>query len=261
VTIAILYICTGRYNQFFEGFYRSAEKHLLPEAQKTYFVWTDGNSFAERIPNVRVYHKECEGFPVDSLFRFEMFLQAEEELRKFDYIFFFNSNAEIRRPIGSEILPDDTGLAMGIWPKREKQHPLLFPYERNKKSLAYIAPYGKDYHYFMGGLNGGSSKQYLEMIRQLAQNIQTDYSNGIIAKFHDESHINAYLRTHPCKILGKEFCWPEEWEAKGFIPKSVFRNKVRIDSYFRKVDNGSIVATIRKGCSVIIDAIRWYTYL
>lgn len=147
--IAILYICTGRYNSFFSGFYESCKKYFLQDSEKTFFVWTDDTNLADNLDDVIIFPRKCAGFPADSLFRFEMFIQAKDELRKYDYIYFFNANAEIRHPVGVEILPDESGLAMGIWPgKREHQHPMFFPYERNKKSLAYVAPYGKNYTYF-----------------------------------------------------------------------------------------------------------------
>lgn len=257
--IAILYICTGRYNVFFNGFYLSCKKYLLNEAEKHFYVWTDDERIGEGKEDVTIIHKECAGFPADSLFRFEMFLQAEEELKKYDYIYFFNANSEIRRPIGEEILPDSSGLAMGIWPgKREHQHPMFFPYERNKKSLAYVAPHGKNYTYYMGGLNGGTSKAYLQMIHTLSDNIRDDYNRGIIAKVHDESHINAYLRTHACKKLGREFCLPEEWMLAGEKTKNVFRNKVLVDPYFNKGRKFNLWARLRKGWSILWGAIIWY---
>lgn len=257
--IAILYICTGKYNQFFRGFYDSAEQFLLKDYTKTYFVWTDDKNITNKNSNVVVYEKKCAGFPADSLFRFEMFLQAEDELKAFDYVYFFNSNARFLQPIGEEILPDDSGLAMGTWPgKREYQHPMFFPYERNKNSLAYIAPYGKDYTYFMGGVNGGASYAYLQMIRTLSHNIRDDYNRGIIAKVHDESHINAYLRTHKCKRLGREFCLPEEWVREGETPKMIFRNKVLVDPYFNKGRSFSAASRIKKVFNIFWNIIRWY---
>lgn len=257
--IAILYICTGKYNQFFEGFYGSCERFLLTRAEKTYFVWTDNDHLVDGLENVHLYHKDCAGFPNDSLFRFELFLQAEDELKLYDYIYFFNANAEIIRSIGDEILPNETGLSMGIWPgKREHQHPMFYPYERNKKSLAYIAPYGKNYIYFMGGLNGGTSEEYLKMIRVLAKNIRNDYNKGIIAKVHDESHINAYLRTHACKKLDREFCLPEEWIQTGDKPKIILRNKVLVDPYFNKSRKFTLWARLKKGMDILWNVVRWY---
>lgn len=260
--VAILYICTGRYNKFFKEFYASCEEYFLTDAKKEYFVWTDDDTLAIGKPNVRIIYKECAGFPEDSLFRFEMFLQAEELIKKNDYVFFFNSNAKILRPIGEEILPDESGLSMGVWPgKRQNQHPMFYPYERNKKSLAYVKPYGKDYTYFMGGLNGGRVEEYLEMIHKLAKNIRDDYNRGIIACVHDESHINAYMRTHQCKKLGREYCSPEEWVTDDFQPFNIFREKTRIDSYFNKGRKFDLLSRLEKGIMIMVNAIRWYMCL
>lgn len=238
--IAILYICTGKYNQFFKGFYESSEKYLLSEMYKHYFVFSDDVNLSSE-SNVTITYRKCQGFPADSLFRFEYFLEVEDKLKDFDYIYFFNGNSQFLQSVGEEILPDKTGLVGALWPwiyvgkGIHTKSPAFWPYEHNKKSLAYISPYEhKPYHYFMGGVNGGTSEEYLKMIKTLAQNIRTDYNNGIIAKVHDESHINRYFRDHDCKILGKEYCWPEDW-TPDFAPKMIFRNKVKIDESFRKV--------------------------
>ena len=256
--IAILYICTGKYNQFFQDFYNSSEEYLLKkESEKHYFVWTDDENLIVA-ENVTLIHKECAGFPADSLFRFEIFLQAEKSLTKYDYIYFFNANTLFRDYITEDdILPDQTGLAMGRWcGRRERQHPMFYPYERNKKSLAYIAPYGKDYIYFMGGLNGGRTKEYLEMMKTLAQNIRVDYENGIIAKFHDESHINAYLRSHPCKVISSSLNQPEEVASPNV--KIIFREKTRIDPYFNKGRKFTKTAKFKKAVNILFDIVRWY---
>lgn len=258
MNIAILYICTGKYNQFFEGFYESAMKYFMTVHEKTFFVWTDDDHIADGLPNVRVIHKECAGFPADSLFRFEMYLQAEEELNKFDYIYFIQANAQFLQPIGDELLPDESGLVFAIWGGKMLNKPVCFyPYERNKKSLAYVAPYGMNYTYFMAGINGGRSKEYLELSRTLAANIRDDYNRGIIAVVHDQSHINAYLRTHKCKIITPEYCWPEEWPAD-FEPKMIFRDKYKYDEYFKRGRKTTLVARIKKGSSILWNALRWY---
>ena len=265
--IAVLYICTGSYNKFFNGFYQSCEQYFLKgKADKEYFVWTDDNSIAEGKGNVHVIHKECAGFPADSLFRFEYFLQAENALRHFDYIYFFNANAEIKQVVGEELLPDETGLAMGLWYSQEKPWwspwrlfnlPAFYCYERNKKSLAYIPPFGKDYKEFMGGINGGRTNEYLQMVRTLAKNIRDDYNRGIIAVAHDQSHINAYMRSHKCKIIPKEYCWPEEWTSS-FIPKIVFRDKKVLGGEFLKGRKYTKKERLQRVYRRLKNAVKWY---
>lgn len=256
--IAILYICTGKYASFFEGFYQSSEKFLLTGHEKHYFVWTDNSMIVDGLPNVTHIYKKCEGFPKDSLFRFEFFMQVEDQLKEYDYIYFFNSNAQILCPVGDEILPDETGLSMGVWPFGRKKAAHSYMYERNRCSLAYVAPYGKDYIYYMGGLNGGTSVAYLQMINTLCENIRKDYNNGIIAIFHDESHINAYMRNHPGKKLGREFCMPEEWVKGDWSPKIIFRNKVKEDNYFSKGRKRDFISRLKKSCNKVWRIVRWY---
>lgn len=258
--IAVLYICTGQYNLFFKDFYASAMKFLLVDSEKVFYVWTDQDDIANGLSNVRIIHKECAGFPNDSLFRFEMFMQIEEDLKAYDYIYFFNANSIFLKPVGEEILPDETGLAMGIWPgPREHQLACLLPYERNKTSLAYVAPFGKNYIYYMGGLNGGKAEVYLDMIRTLCKNIRDDYDRGIVAQYHDESHINAYMRTHDCKQIGRNwFIMPEEWEKKGISPSIMLRNKALVNPYFNKGREFTMKAKILKGLKIIMNAISWY---
>lgn len=257
--VAILYICTGKYAVFFDDFYKTCESYFLKNSSKHYYVWTNLADLARGLDNVTVLNKPCMGFPSDSLFRFETFLEVEDKLKQFDFIYFFNANALLLAEVGKEILPDETGLAMGIWPgKRERQHPMFYPYERNKHSHAYVPPYGDDYTYFMGGLNGGTATAYLEMIRALAQNIRDDFNRGIIAKVHDESHINAYLRYHKCKKLGREYCLPEEWITPQDSPKIIFRDKVALDAYFSKGRKFTLWARLAKSFAIVRDALRWY---
>lgn len=40
-SVAILYIATGRYNIFWEYFYKSAEQFLLKDCEKHFFIFTD----------------------------------------------------------------------------------------------------------------------------------------------------------------------------------------------------------------------------
>lgn len=264
MNVAILYICTGKYNIFFDHFYASCEKYFLTGlASLHYYIFTDSPSSFPKTDNLTIINKKCEGFPLDSLLRFDMFLRVKNELLDADYVFFFNSNAEFKAPIGIDILPEKgkETLVAAEWPCKRKpfNHPMFYPYERNKKSTAYIPPFEKHpYKYYMGGINGGESKAYVKMIETLAANIREDYNKGIIACVHDESHINKYFRSHTCKVLTPEYCIPEEWVKEGFQPKIIFRNKVKVDSYFNKGRDHSFKGRLQKTIRIIKRAICWY---
>ena len=257
IKVAILYICTGKYNQFFAGFYDSCERFFLSGiASLDYFVFTDDLNLT-LAKNVRLIKKDCQGFPLDSLFRFDMFLEIEAELRKFDYIFFFNANMLFLKPVGREVLPEKEKLVAVLHPGYYNKPAFLYPYDRNKKSTAYIPPCRKFYKYYMGSLNGGKTKDYLELIKVCSHNIHVDYDSGYIAMVHDESHLNKYLSEHQCLAISPAYAYPEDWNLP-FDAKILIRDKVKIDSYFNKGRNTSFGGKIEKGIKMLYRGILWY---
>jgi len=256
--IAILYICTGRYNLFFPSFYQSSEKYFLPLHSKHYFVFTDDRHISDT-DKISVTYKECKGFPLDSLFRFNMFLQIKEALQKYDYIFFFNANMKFVEYVNDEILPSETdeGLCALLHPGYYRKCKWAYPYERNKKSTAFIKfDYNKNYKYYMGALFGGRTNEFLQLSSICNQNIIEDYNKKIIAIFHDESHLNAYLNSKHCKNLSPEFGFPEGWELP-FKPKIMIVNKVRYDKYFDKIKNHSLIHKLYTFSLKSFKAIIW----
>lgn len=256
--IAILYICTGKYNQFFDGFYHSCEELFLKnQARKEYFVFTDDMSLSQA-DNVHLFRRECQGFPMDSLLRFDIFLQVKQQLLNCDYTLFFNANALFVRPTGMELLPSEgDGLVAGVW-KRNLNAPMFYPYERNKRSTAYIPPRQGPYKYYGGFFNGGKTIPFVTMAEELANNTRIDLERGIIARVHDESHLNSYLHQHGCTALPKEYIIPEEFLKPTDTPYVVLRDKVRLDPYFNKGRKHGYWAKILKGYQYIKNAVIWY---
>ena len=255
--LAVLYICTGKYNQFFHAFFESSEKYFMKDiADVEYFVFTD-DMLLSNSGKVHLFKKECKGFPLDSLFRFDMFLSIEKELKAFDYIFFFNANMLFVAPVGEEFLPKKEGLAAVLHPGYFGKPSFLFPYERNAQSTAYIPPFGKKHKYYMGSLNGGTSTEYLKLIHECSKNIQEDYNRGYIAIYHDESHLNKYLCSHDCLNLSPAYAYPEGCKLP-FDAKIIIRDKVKIDPYFNKGRDHSIKGRIKKGWQVLWRAVKWY---
>ena len=157
--VAALYIATGRYTVFWPEFYESAEKYLLKDSEVHYFVFTDAATLpGGDNPRVHICAQDAYSWPFATLRRFEIFLKQEQALKAFDYIFFFNANAEFMLPGTREML----------LPRAEKgehllvvQHPSFyakpnyeFTYDRNPRSTACI-PYGLGTYYVCGGVNGG----------------------------------------------------------------------------------------------------------
>ena len=227
MNIGILYIATGRYITFWEEFFKSAEKYFITEATKHYFVFTDSQNPIEGEDTKRVkrIYQQKLGWPYDTLMRFEIFLKAENELQQMDYIFFFNANMKFIAPVDKNFLPIEKGLLgvkhPGFYMK--KRH--SFTYETNPNSLAYM-PENEGEYYFMGGLNGGKTNDYLKLIHTLDQRIKKDLENNIIALWHDESHLNRYLFENKDTVLVQpENYGVPEGNKKIVNPKIIIQNK------------------------------------
>lgn len=231
--IGILYICTGNYTIFWKDFYETAQHFLLQGYNKEYFVFTDAGEMAyEENENVHRVFQEKTSWPYSTLLRFHIFLKAEDLLKKMDYIFFFNANMKIVSIITpDELLPDpdkENGLTAVLHSGYYKANSNQFPYEKKQKqSLAYME---NGSHYYQGCLNGGTKDAYLNLIKQLKQNIQTDLDNNIIAIWHDESHLNKYLADKNPKILSPAYSYPEG-KKFDFQPKILMLDKTKLGGH------------------------------
>lgn len=216
-TIAILCIATGPYSVFWEKFFQTFERNFLVNTQKHYYVFSDDENILNlKNPRVHAKYLNPEPWPLATLLKYHHFLTIAEELENYDYLYQTNINMECIHKVKEEdFLPED------------ESHPLIFtqhfgycnkkkyyyPYDRNKKSLAYI-PYNKGEMYVYGAMNGGKTLFYLKFMKELDDRILQDLARGIIAQWHDESHVNHYVATHnDYRILSAAFCYPEDTEA------------------------------------------------
>jgi hypothetical protein len=228
--IAILYICTGRYTLFWDEFFRSCEAHFLPKHERHYFVFTDGDIDTQSSANVHTVEQEDLGWPGNTLDRFSMFSRITERLAAFDYIVFFNANCQFVKTIDESILPSsDEGIVVVRHPGFYNKQPGEFPYDRNPASLAYI-PLNEGQYYVCGGINGGRTQDYLRLIDTLRDAVEKDKMNGVVALWHDESHLNRYILSNPHKLLPPSYCCPEDWELP-FAPVILVRDKTKFGGH------------------------------
>ncbi len=208
MNVGILYICTGKYDIFFEDFYKSCEEKFLTNHKKTYYVWTDSKKDVFNLDNVKVIYAEKLGWPNDTMLRFKKFNSIKETLLKEDILYFFNANMLIVSEITEDDMKIESNLVGVIHPYFLTSDNISFPYERNPVSTVSI-PYGCGSNYFQGCLNGGKSKEFLKMSEILENLIDIDVNNGIIPIWHDESALNYYFAYNTVSALHPELAYPE----------------------------------------------------
>ena len=101
-------------------------------------------------------------------------------------------------------------------------------YDRNPNSTAYV-PFGDGVNYYAGGFNGGSSKTFMKMAETISKNVLADEEKGIVAEWHDESHMNRYaIDNPPDNILPLAYCcpdWKDKLDFEKIQPKILALNK------------------------------------
>ncbi len=204
--VGLLVIATNKYTQFLQPLISSADEHFLPNQEVTYFVFTNQEINIETENDVVKIDVEHKDWPWMTLGRYRIFSNASEELSKMDYLYYSDVDMKFLAEVSDEILSDIVGT----------QHPGFYGRkgspETNPESLACIHPHENN-QYFAGGFNGGTSEEYLKMSKKLADNIDIDFSIGIIAKWHDESHMNRYFFDNtPTKILSPSYCYGESMD-------------------------------------------------
>lgn len=199
--VGLLIMATGKYIKFTKPLIESSKKYFCTNHHVTYYVFTDGQG--EEIEDVIYINQSRLGWPYDTLMRFRVYEQQSELLSTQDYLFCCDADMLFVDFVGDEILGKRVGT----------QHPGYVnkrgTYETNPLSKACVKK-SEGKTYFAGGFYGGSSKEVLKLCKINADNIEDDLNRGIVAVWHDESHLNRYFIDHkPTLVLNPSYCYPE----------------------------------------------------
>lgn len=203
--ICILNIATNKYIQFIEPFLDSVAENFLNGHEISALVFTD-HDIEESSENVKISKIEHEPWPIPTLKRYHYFHKEREYISQFDYCYYFDVDMRVVGKVGEEVFGDLVATQHpGFWWKDNMQ----YSYERREESTAYI-PHGEGKMYYAGGFNGGKPEHFLKMSETIVQNVEKDFGKGIIAVWHDESHMNRYLLDNPPSLeLTPSYCFPE----------------------------------------------------
>tara|TARA_R100000008_G_scaffold86830_2_gene81917 strand:- start:1271 stop:1987 length:717 start_codon:yes stop_codon:yes gene_type:complete len=225
--VAVVFIGTEKYLDFLPSWYERCEENLMPGVDKDYLVFTDGQ--LEEMPdNAYYYHQEHLDWPYITLYRFKIIEKAAKRIKECDYLLFLDADMAVVDTVKKEDVLTDKPY-IGVW---HPCHFLQFPphnnapgsFETNPLSCAKV-PEGYDFStYWQGCLWGGKVPEVLGMMKELHNRVEIDEKNKVIAKWHDESHINCFYVEHKDQVhtLGPEYAFPEVFaDSCDFQPKIV----------------------------------------
>lgn len=228
--IAVCLIATNKYKQFVDPLITSIKNNFLKKHNICVHVFTDdigqcmernaGNFFSYDPDRLTIiYHKiPSYGFPEATLLRYRIFSDAKSFLEKSDHVFYLDVDMRIENEVGDDILDGELTAVRhpGFFMNNGWGSPNVDP-----RSTAYILPPLRK-KYFAGGFQGGQTESYLYVCDFLANNIDHDIKNSVMAEWHDESHWNAFLnynmytvRVRSLNELTPSYCMVEQIDLRG----------------------------------------------
>lgn len=208
--IGIFLISTNAYYIYIQQLVDSIDKYFLQDHQIRIHLFTDTKRFviaSDRI-KIRQYPIEPYKFPYATLLRYQIII-GNAELTDEEYLAYLDIDMKIVAPIGTEFLNEITVVRHpGFYANNGWGSPNV-----DKRSTAYIEPERRR-EYVCGGVNSGSRKEFMKICNILAHQISIDEDNGVMAEYHDESHLNHLISTMEDRskitILDPSYCQPEQ---------------------------------------------------
>ena len=224
--VAITFIGTNRYLDFLPKYYESIKENFLPNSEKVFLVFTDGDG--DFPDDVKVFKQEHLEWPYITLKRFEIIKKARKEIEDCDWLVFLDADTRVVAQVTEEEFFSDKPYfgvhhpchALKMQPHTE--YPGAF--ETNTNSRAGVTEEDDTSMYYQGCLWGGRVPEVLDMIDELDGRVEEDLSNDVIAVWHDESQLNKFYSEvkEDVHLLGPEYAYPEVFqEYCNFSPKIV----------------------------------------
>jgi len=229
--ICIITIATGQYIQFVENLLEKISQYFLAdiECNVSCLLFTD-NEMEYYSDNIKVSNVLHRPWPEPALKKYNYINSESEYLKNFDYLYLFDADVSIVDNVGEEVLQDLVGV---LHPYKIMEQKQVYPYEKRKESTAYVSDDKHD-KYYAAAFVGGKSINFLKMAKIISERVDVDEQNGIIAKWHDESHLNKYFNQNPPIALSPSYMFPEELignKQYPFQPKIVALKK---ESHFNQ---------------------------
>lgn len=229
--IKIFTIATNNYKNFLNSFLNSFGSLFLPNYEKEFHVFIDDINYISDSEYLFKYKVKHEKWPFITLNRYKFISELAPKIENDDLCIFADIDLEIVRPIDTFHVDKLFGV----------NHPgnyyvdNIISLEDNPNSLAYVdkSKLPDDYQYIQGCFWGGTGECFLKLINCLYNNTRLDYENNVVAKWHDESHLNKYLieNFNDFTILPSSFAFPQNWSLN--IPKFIIHKDKNMSEYPR----------------------------
>ena len=237
-TLGVMSVATNIYLEYWKAQAQSLNEFAGPDLAVTLHIFTDqpdvAEEFGKTLSNVKVVGHRIPAYrwPEATLYRYRIFNAVKAELTQ-DILMYLDADMLVHRALGLQDLQSPTGSGvtlvqhpgyyrpsparlLGVYVKRPKllladlysHYRLggLGAWETSSSSTAYV-PRDKRQAYFCGGTWWGYRSAVLDLVAELDANVTRDELNGVMAKWHDESHMNWWGANHEHATKNPSYCY------------------------------------------------------
>jgi len=252
-SIGVMTVATNIYFDYWQQMVSSADEQSFKSDQITFFVFTEQiqkiEAFSRTLKNVKVHGFRVfpHRWPDATLLRYQMFSDQYSNMNTdvlmhldADMIFASNPWGNIRRLMANNQIcliqhP-------GFWRSKGLsgvafylRHPLttykdlrmkislggIGAWETRPQSVAFV-PRKLRRQYFCGGTWFGPQQAIGEMLEELSGQVSEDKKIEVIAKWHDESHLNKWASQKSINTFSPELCFDETYpQLKKLTPSII----------------------------------------
>lgn len=251
-SIGILSIATNKYRKYWITMVESAAMNLPNKSTITFHLFTDDiNECKKAIGKFqsfqfKFYSIPSFGWPEATLLRYKIYSESVEHFNEtilmhldadmliqgdFSAIFneknFFDGIGLVMHP--GYFRPDGRKL-LKLYMRQPRLlvrdirtkiiHGALGSWESNKSSEAFVPKRARRI-YFCGGVWFGFNQAFKELVTSLNVQVENDSISGIMAIWHDESHLNAWATTNPHTNFPPSLCFDETYENLSGLPNII----------------------------------------
>jgi histo-blood group ABO system transferase len=264
LSFGLLTIATNGYTKYLPDLIQSASLNLEKFPNYCHYIFTDDVTYVEnlmkRFPSVNyeAIHIPNYGWPDATLLRYEIYSKNRNLLTR-DILMHIDSDMYFISRLDFEIPPLEWANGMAFVEHPGFFKPKLYDFsirafrsriraiaiggygdwETSKQSTAFT-PRMRRKRYVCGGAWFGFREQFLDLCEVARRNVDKDKRNGVIAKWHDESHLNRLTSLQEkSTILSSRYCYDPQYgkSLNGPILLAVDKSKSLIDQlrFLKKV--------------------------
>ena len=247
VSLGIVTIATNIYIKYWESMVLSLESKIGEGEECVAHVFTDQREQAQKIKEtlrkvrVEIHDIPAYKWPDATIRRYEVFTKFSSEIRQ-DVIMHLDADMLFAENIFWEITQSvrQNGISLvshpGFWNKQLNLRAVVKNFfqqaktesgswEDRKISTAYVPPELRKV-YVCGGIWAGAHEAFFKLTAKLDIAVEIDRKNGVMAVWHDESHLNKWASENDYSLLSPSYCFVNEYaHLKSLKPKVIALTK------------------------------------